>query len=776
MSEALLKSVHQWVNWHEEPNVAGKKPKKVPCDPSGARIDHLNPSNWISYDEAKARMSAVPGLYIGFVLTDHDPFFCIDLDDVYAPENAYVVSDILNRFPGALVEVSHSKTGYHIWGCYDMSVMGGWSRRVGKIEYYSKERFIAVTEQWSGQIYDWQSTALLPFIEEYNLFPRVTGESCPAPEDGPIPGYKGTDDDAKLLQAMARRKDLATRFGRGSTKTTLKQLIRGEIDPADKLDSEHVGAFLCHLAWYTGYDKGRMVRMFEASGLPGATAQWAVDGEKWQRVKWGEIDRACDHVYASTQSRGEPPCYEYYGEVKPVDLSEVDTGEYELVPLDGTRYYSIEDMVDLFKNCVYVVRADRIYKDGELLRQSQFNNAFPGATYTIDDRRRKTTTNAWDAFLHNQHVQFPRVTGFGYDPSIAPGRIFTRDGEQMVNMYCGRGVQPEPGDLTPFFKHIETLLPAKHDQDILLDYLANLVQNEGTKMAWTVVLQGGEGCGKSQIGAWMASIIGRRNTADITPRTLKKQFNGWMSTRSLAIVHEMYTDESLAFAAQLRTLITESYGEVESKGVDADFMRVCVNFLMLTNYKKAVQKTARDRRYSVLYSQIQTLEDCAIFGLNKEYFDGLNAWADSGGVAAIAHYLQTRKVTYGVYCNAPRTTSTDEAIAESRTSTQSTLIEALESGHQAFKHGAVITTQAARELLQAEGHNLAPKSVGQVLSECGFAPSPAVDVMPGGRLKIGGKMERVYILKGSPYINASVDQIRSMYSGGPMAVPPGAVY
>jgi len=118
----------QWVFHNSE---------KVPFQSDGTCASVTDAKTWLSYDAVKKWRQK------GFVLTDADPFTCIDLDHCIraqgrvAPETTRVLS-----YFQSYTEVSPSGTGFHIW------VRGKIPSAIKRqeIEIYSTERYMTVTE------------------------------------------------------------------------------------------------------------------------------------------------------------------------------------------------------------------------------------------------------------------------------------------------------------------------------------------------------------------------------------------------------------------------------------------------------------------------------------------------------------------------------------------------------------------------------------------------------------------------------------------------------
>ena len=117
---AAMRAYPQFVLWKA---VASKrragKFDKFPCDILGNIVDAHDPKHWVDADTA-VTVAQSSDLGVGFVFTDNDPFFFVDIDGAYdGTAWSTLATDLCNRFTGAAVEVSQSGTGLHIIGKYD---------------------------------------------------------------------------------------------------------------------------------------------------------------------------------------------------------------------------------------------------------------------------------------------------------------------------------------------------------------------------------------------------------------------------------------------------------------------------------------------------------------------------------------------------------------------------------------------------------------------------------------------------------------------------------
>lgn len=129
---AALRDRRQWV-------LAGAD--KMPLTIDGRAASSTDPTTWADFDSV-CRAAEARNLHIGYVLTEDDPFTCIDMDvkDTTPQEHIQRFHKIVEEFD-SYTEHSRSGKGFHVW------VEGkiGKGRRREGVEVYSQERYIICT-------------------------------------------------------------------------------------------------------------------------------------------------------------------------------------------------------------------------------------------------------------------------------------------------------------------------------------------------------------------------------------------------------------------------------------------------------------------------------------------------------------------------------------------------------------------------------------------------------------------------------------------------------
>ena len=743
-----FKQYPQFILWKPVSEGGGKVNKKPLNYQTHDPHDPHDPSVWMDYQTAEALATSY-GLGLGFVFTAADPFWFLDIDGAYGGAGwSPLATRLCGLFAGCAVEVSQSGRGLHIFGSGPVPTHGCKNTAVG-LELYDSLRFVALTG--TGLTGD---AAVIPpgdrmqsLVAEF--FPP-DAVSTAAPTDwtnGPCPEWFGPTDDGDLLTKMLASKSAGAIFGGRASVHSLwtadPELLADAFPPQSvgaNFDHSSADAALCmHLAFWTGKDCERMDRLFRISGL--------------YREKWDREDYRRRTVLGACSR-----CRDVYGGKRPASPVPTPTaadGAYRA----GYQYLSVSQQAEFFKGCVYVRDLHRMFTpDGALLKPEQYKSMYGGWVFALDDQGTKTTRNAWEAFTESQGLHNPKVFNACFRPELPSGQILQEAGESLVNIYAPARVEMTPGDVTPFLRHLENLLPARTDREILLSYLAACVQHIGVKFQWCPVIQGVEGNGKTLLAHTVAYAIGWRYTHTPSAGDITNKFNSWILGKLLIIVEEICIGDKQEAMETLKPLITNVKIEIQGKGQNQIVTDNRANFVINTNHKDGLRKNINDRRYCIFYTAQQVMADLVRDKMNGRYFPELYSWLRGGGYANVAHFLNTYQIPEefnpaGRYCHrAPVTTSTKEALRLSLGGLEQELFEAIDEGRYGFR-GGWISSLALLEIIKTrhDEKRLPPNKRRAILEELGYIQHPG---LPGGRVngilpREAGK-PRLYIRTGHP--------------------------
>lgn len=259
-----MTALPQWVVWRLEQNPdPTKKPLKIPYRPHDIKkkASSKDPFTWGTFEQAVKVATEMDNGYgqfgegfngIGFVLSDDDPFTCIDLDDSFeTAERGELHKDIVKRF-NSFTETSYSGTGVHIW--IKSENLDGNKDPVNKIEIYSNKRFIAVTGNVVTEI-DETSGAIDTHIKEHSfLVSQLRSTFCLAKSKTIHEIDIKTDKSDQEIWELANRNPLFI------------QLFNGTYDKEKLGKSEADLAFCNCLSWFM-QDRDKIYWAWKQSSL-----------------------------------------------------------------------------------------------------------------------------------------------------------------------------------------------------------------------------------------------------------------------------------------------------------------------------------------------------------------------------------------------------------------------------------------------------------------------------------------------------------------------------
>lgn len=292
-------AVYQQFNlWKPVPRDNGKI-DKVPCNHLRQEVNAHDTRYHMTFETA-AHYSAANGLGVGFVLTEQDDIFCVDIDGCADSSTANGWSEtanmILALFPGAAVEISQSGNSLHVFGRGQAPPHGKRNKEL-HAELYTEKRFIALTGTNAiGNVNTEHTAALAQFAPYY--FPPTPDYDAADWTTEADPESKPIEDDKALIKKALSSMSVATQMGVGET-PTFKQLYENDEDALaefytpdnsntyDTYDRNYADLALCqHLAFWTGGNSERIEKLFNESAL--VRGKW-LDREDYRRSRNKQI-------------------------------------------------------------------------------------------------------------------------------------------------------------------------------------------------------------------------------------------------------------------------------------------------------------------------------------------------------------------------------------------------------------------------------------------------------------------------------------------------------
>lgn len=727
---APLGAWRQFIVWQLVPAVP--KPDKVPLDWRTRRAANPHdPDIWLSADEAISIASQWgTGYGVGFVFTEADPFWFVDVDHaLHDGRWSPVAEQIGTVFAGCAIELSTSGDGFHIFGTGTVPDHGCRNKAFG-LELYHTARFVALTGTCATGDASRDARAQIEWLVSAYFTRGAAGVEVDEISSAPVSEWNGPTDNAELLRRAMQSKSSRGLFGQAASFAdlwTANASVLSQFYPADKADPYNRSgadmALMQHLAFWTGKHGTRMIELMWLSQLV--------------RPKWTDHRTYLNDTCMTALSRQSDVLHD-----KPVELPPAPAagGAPPVAQhgaqreVTGSTFLTPGQQVEVFAGCCYVQDAHAILvPGGELLDQGRFKVRYGGYSFAMDTRNERVVRNAWEAYTESQALRPAMADTTCFKPNLEPGVIV--DG--AVNQWWPVPIARSTGNPKPFLEHLARLLPDPGDQAVLLSYMAACVQHKGTKFQWAPLLQGVEGNGKTFFSYAVMQAVGLRYSHIPRPRDISSQFNPWLRNKLVICIEDVYAEhDKVEVFEMLKPMITGKYQAVEPKGVDQKLAEIVANFIFNSNHKDGVRKTPNDRRIAPLFCKQQSKEDLTAWGMTREYFQSLYGWYEHGGMAVVNELLSTwaipDELNPAMGGIAPMTTSTAEAIGASLGTIEQHVAEAIAQGVIGFMGGWVSSIYLDRFL---EEKNLArrvpPQKRRALMQALGYDVHAG---LPGGRV------------------------------------------
>lgn len=246
--------------------------------------------------------------------------------------------------------------------------------------------------------------------------------------------------------------------------------------------------------------------------------------------------------------------------------------------------------------------------------------------------------------------------------TYVPGKpkFIDEHGHTHWNTWSGWGCEPEEGDVQPFLDLLDHLFRgADEAKKWFLQWCAYPIQYPGSKLFTSVLVWGVKhGTGKSLVGYTLGSIYGK-NFTELNQKDLYDGFNEWAENKQFVMGDDVTGSDKRHDSDRLKKFITQKELRLNIKHVQSFTVPDCINYYFTANGPTALFLEDDDRRSFVHEVQEGPLDE----GFYVDY----SLWLDSGGPAALHHYLKQVDVTgFNPAAPAMRTESKERMIADVR--------------------------------------------------------------------------------------------------------------
>lgn len=770
-----LKAAHRWAVYRLEQRPGEYKPTKVPYSvvtQGGAKSN--DPSTWGTYDEALRVLQGGGCDGIAFFTGDATDlgfpgynFFLFDFDSVRAVDTGEIIdvdaAGIINHMTGAggCWEVSQSGTGFHTFGLvrFDPAWAEAHKKRWrGCFEFYQGVRFVALgkagLDGWRG---DWRLDWTDYLKQIVPVRETVTrGVADVNWQEGPRNDWQGPADDQALIStALKARGTVAQVFGTKATFAALwnaSESVLAEFFPlhngavrADGLKYDASAAdmgLMDALAYWTGCDYERMIRLFGASKL-GARKKY-----ERRRDLLALMSRKVINSYAARnravynsndlerrknqQARAEALETEKEqktGELRPVISVDEMLPRLRLV-MNGTK--EGVGVVDMELNAAWTsTQANAFYQASitqvptdkiddatgqpivKLMKSLDLWRGSPELKWVH--------TVTWKPCKHGQKqaiVDPPEGRGMAYN--LWDGLAVPPEGELMLRDSALRDAW-----VAPWKAHLEYLVPIQAERERFEMWLAHVLQDPGTlpQTAWLMWTEA-TGIGRNWLAQVLSQVLRGYVAAGvgIDVAVDAQGFNGRLARKLLATVDEakagMADSSRYQRAETLKSKINEQFREIDNKYGMKWIEYNCMRWLFFSNHADALPFDRNDRRINVVENP--NVRQSA------EYYAWIYSFVyNERFISAVwAHLMALDLSGFNPGEHAAMNAAKRTALSDM----ESPLVKALRDYAQGMGPDRVVTVRQIKDWItmggELEQKALSPRALGHALKAAGFVTFP----------------------------------------------------
>ncbi|KAA6384943.1 MAG: hypothetical protein EZS28_019531 [Streblomastix strix] len=202
---------------------------------------------------------------------------------------------------------------------------------------------------------------------------------------------------------------------------------------------------------------------------------------------------------------------------------------------------------------------------------------------------------------------------------------FTSDDQDVFSMFQGwkyhQLEQINMELIQPFQDHI-ILVISSNDTTVyeyILKWFALIIQHPEQQTRVSMILRGGQGCGKNTFTDVLSELVSGYSLRNITSLTLVTgQFNSILNNRVFIMLNELTTfSSSIGHEVdKLKQLITDPTLEIRTKFSSSRVEKNLLNFILVSNHLDPVHLDQDDRRYLVCQCDSK-------YTKNTQYFNNL---------------------------------------------------------------------------------------------------------------------------------------------------------
>lgn len=216
------------------------------------------------------------------------------------------------------------------------------------------------------------------------------------------------------------------------------------------------------------------------------------------------------------------------------------------------------------------------------------------------------------------------------------------DGKRMINTWPGFSLRPKEGDVSLWLDHAEYLIPDKREREVVLDYLACMVQRVAEKPAFFLGHRGSHRVGKDLFYKPLMQALGYRISRAVEIDNILNGWGDYLHQLKFVVVTEVDKAQDKRVANSMKTITAPTasgYRVLNMKGGKVIEQLDCMGGVMMSNKRNFIAIEEGDRRYFIVDSWVEPRE--------ASYYKSIDTWyREQDGYRKVLNYLLQRDISH----------------------------------------------------------------------------------------------------------------------------------
>jgi hypothetical protein len=311
----------------------------------------------------------------------------------------------------------------------------------------------------------------------------------------------------------------------------------------------------------------------------------------------------------------------------------------------------------------------------------------------------------------------------------ANGPIVEWEGATFVNRWIAPALDRRKvttSEVAVWLNHLTYIFPQEAYRAVLLDWLAWVIQNQGQKVNWQLVIGGTPRCGKDTI--WNMPIrhaIGDRYVSDVPFEVMNSQYDDWRVDKKFLVIQESHQSRKSDWHSienRLKTICAAPPETVHlNPKTKATIVQPNLSALIFTTNERDGFMVEDMGRFHMLWTDAQVKP--------PEYYAHIYQWLQEGGAQRVAQWLWEYPVSPAFDPKTPpriRTEWAEAVLFAGVSPTQRKIRDAVEAmrrqGRTFVAPEQIHDYLRGEELISGHGFLPGPDKISAVLQGFGMRP------------------------------------------------------